>query len=361
MGDYSKMPEMEVNKEGWGAVESTPASQSVFSGERLRRICEDAQEGAPRMKLLTDAIRQADAANDSSWRLYFRWMYVSEASFHDVPAKAIAVSREFCRIFDENPRVMGEEGWMSQMMVCEMGIDPMWMMPAISHEQWQQSMDYFWQLVQKHKTGYRNWYWQAWQYYLDRDFDRAREYYEKYWASPKDEMTDCEACEHSRSVRFLLRDDRPDEAKRMAADIFSGKLTCSDVPQSTYYAYLEDALRRGHPEEGALYFDRLWDSGRRDGSDLSYIGAMMAAAAALAPHKGIQLLEDHLEWAMDSWSKRYRDDFYKGAQVLCEGEKQAGRELMLSLPKRFPLYRVDSIYSPEELIAWFERRKFDRQ
>lgn len=359
MGSNNKS-ETEFNKEGWGTLEAPPAGQ-FFPGNRLRRACEAAEEGAPRMALLTDAIRQADLAGAPYWRLFFRWMYVWEVSFHDVPAKALGVSEDFCRIFEEYPQAMGQDGWQSHLMVCEMGIDPICLMPAVPHEEWQRRMDYYWQLVQKYKAGYRNWYWQSWQYYFDRDFGRAQEYYEKYWASPKDDMTDCEACERSRSVRFLLRAGRREEADQMAADIFSGKLTCNDVPQSTYYAYLEDALRRGRPEEAAPYFDKLWAIGRRDGSDLSYIGAMMEAAALLVPHKGIQMLEDHLEWAMDSWSKRYRDDFYQGALTLCEAEKRAGRQLILSLPKRFPLYQESGVYDPEALCQWFARRQNDRQ
>src|SRR5256885_6107539 len=76
--------------------------------------------------------------------------------------------------------------------------------------------------------------------------EAAAEYwYDRWLASPRDELSDCVACDPGRQVRWLARRGRYEEAVRVAEPVLDGRATCSEQPQGILTDLLEPYLRTG--------------------------------------------------------------------------------------------------------------------
>lgn len=328
-----------------------------FDGEELLDSIQELPGGAPKMGALLEAIRQADEAKEDFWRLYFRYIYAYEATFRDDATKAISTAAEFSSIFEENQDALGDIGGETYLMITQMGIDPILFLPQITKAQWEKLMEQFYILVQRYGLGMRTYWWQMTRFWQYIDKEKSLEYFEKFWDTERDDLSDCEACEYSYGVRMSLLMGNKEEADRYMRPLEEQRISlCSDVPQSAWLAYLEDALDRGDLEAAAPLADKLYRKGSRDKSDLSYIGAALRCWAYTNSDKAIARLTQHLEWTIDIWDQKKLYDFYKGAWVCFREKRKKQDKVVLDLPKKFPLYREDRSYSTRELEEWFYRQ-----
>lgn len=323
--------------------------------------------GAPRMSALLDAIAQADEAQVYRWSLLFRYRYACEATFHDDPPKGMPMAAEFGSIFEAHPEALPGGGDI-YLMVMELAVDPIAALPQIPLSQWEELMEQFYTLVQRYQLGLRTYWWQMCYFWQYIDKERALTYFQRFWNTERDDLSDCPACEYSYAVRMaLLAGDRK-LADEYARPMEEGRIDfCADTPHRYWLAYLEDALDRGVPEEAASLADRLYQKGNRDKSDLSYLGAVLRCWAFTAPDRAVALVERRLNWTIGMWDQKKVYDFYKGAWV-CFHELGKGLETMrLELPQAFPLYRADGAYQVRALAEWFHTQaaeiasRFDRR
>ena len=61
----------------------------MFSAEKYIQRAGEAERGAARLAVLSEAIREADASSAHSWRFYFRFEAIKESIFYDDAFKAI--------------------------------------------------------------------------------------------------------------------------------------------------------------------------------------------------------------------------------------------------------------------------------
>lgn len=323
--------------------------------------------GAPRMTALLDAIAQADGAQVHRWSLLFRYRYVCEATFHDDAPKGMPMAAEFGSIFEAHPEALPGGGEF-YLMVMEMAVDPIAALPQIPLAQWEGLMGQFHALVKRYRLGLRTYWWQMcnfWQY-INRDL--AWSYFQRFWETERDDLSDCPACEYSYAVRMaLLAGDRKraDEYARLMEE---GRVDfCADTPQRYWLAYLEDALDRGALEEAAPLADRLYQKGDRDRSDLSYLSAVLRCWAFTAPDKAVALVERRLGWTIGMWDQKKVYDLYKAAWVCFQELRKDLDSVRLDLPEAFPLFRADGTYHTGTLADWFHAQaaeiagRFDRR
>lgn len=329
--------------------------KKTFDGEMLMREMSIVPSGAMKMDALKEAIRQADEAKQDYYRLIFRYDYASEATFHDDPPKAMPIAAEFSHIFEENPTALPEDsGKDAYLMIIQMGIDPIVHLPQIPMTQWEELMKQFYDLVKHYHVGLRT-YWKQmtnfWQYI---DKEKAFEYFEKFWKTGRDSLSDCRACDRSFAVRMCLLVGDRKAADEYAKPLKAGRIRfCPDTPQLYWLAYLEDALDRGDLKEAIPFANQLFYKGNRDKGDLSYLGAVLRCWAYTDLDKAIEKLTSRLEWTFGMWDQKKIYDFYKGA-IACFRELAKRQEVVsLNLSKDFPLYNEENSYNCTTLADWF--------
>lgn len=338
-----------------------------FDGETLEEQIKCI--GSPyKINAIADAIRQADTAGDPYWQLMFRYMYASEATFHDDPPKAMPVAVEFARIFEEHPEVLGSAGKEAYLMIMQMAIDPIVSLPQIPLEQWEQMMEQFWLLIKRFHIGYRVYWWQKCRFTIYLDKQKAFEYYQKFWRTGRDALSDCRACERCYGVRMHLLMGDKEGAKEQAEPIKSRHLRfCSDTPHLMLLAYIEDAMDDGDLKTALPYARELKRIGHRDKGDLSYMGAVLRCFAYDDKTTAVELVEQGLPWAIGMWDQKMVYDFYKGVWTVFHQIGKERETIQLCLPKQMPMYREDSTYLVHELEEWFDIKlkeiaeRFDRR
>ncbi|WP_438497666.1 hypothetical protein [Paenibacillus sp. IHBB 3054] len=151
-------------------------------------------------------------------------------------------------------------------------------------------------------------------FYLNIDREKAIQYFQKFWMTECDDLSDCMACEQSYAVMiFLLMGDRK-AADEYARPLEEGSIKlCHDAPLQSWLAYLEDALDRGDLKDAAASANALYRQGNGDKSELSYIGAVLRYFAFTDLNRAVGLLTKRLEWTFDMWDRQKVYDFYKGA------------------------------------------------
>lgn len=355
-----------------------------FDGETLESRIQELPKGAAQLTAYSEAIRQADLADDRQWRLRFRYRYACAATFWDDPPKALPMAFEFASIFEEHESVALPQEVMAYMIVTEMAVAPIGSLPQIPISQWEELMDRYKSLVRRYGMGERSYWWQMCSFYLNVDRAKAITYFQKFWLAERDDLSDCLACEQSYAVRVALLMDEREQADEYARPFAEGTMKqCADSSQLIWLAYLENALERGDLEDAAVHAKMLYREGNRDRSDLSYVGAALRCFAFTDSQKAIELLEKRLAWTFGMWDRMMVLDFYKGAWSCCEMLKQQqqqpipqphhqqqlqeqqqhhqqqGETARLLLPADFPLFRRDGEYNLDELANWFRTQSVE--
>lgn len=182
--------------------------KTKFRGEELETSIKRLPRGKPQMDAYLNAIRQADEAGDPYWRLMFRCDYCYEATFRDDPPKAIPVAAGFCALFEENSEAFIERSpdGASEMhlMIMQMGIDPIVFLPQIPMKQWETMMAEFYRWVKYYHIGLRTYWWQMARFWRYVDRKKAYEYFQKFWKTGRDGLSDCRTCERSYAVQMEL-------------------------------------------------------------------------------------------------------------------------------------------------------------
>lgn len=340
-----------------------------FDGDRLDRNIKELPKGGPMMAGLLDAIRQADEAKDAYWQLYFRYKYACEATFRDDPPKAIPVAAEFAGIFEENPNALPENvGAEAYVMITQLGIDPIVNLPQISKKQWEEMMDRYYDLVKRFHMGYRTYWWQLTQFWQYVDKEKAFEYFQKFWETERDDLSDCRQCEQSYAVRMSLMMGDEKAAEEYGKSLKEGNIFfCSDNPQRYWQYMIDYAMNKGDLKTAAPLANKLARKGSRDRSDLSYMGAALRCFAYTNMDQGISLLKKGMEWTIGMWDQRKCYDFYKGAYVYCKELSKENHTVELALSKEAGCYQKNGIYNCSDLAEWFYRqaeeigKRFDKR
>ena len=329
-----------------------------FNGDALYNAAQRLPNGGPRMSALMEAIRQADAAEDHYWRMLLRYDYACQAIFHDDPPKAMPAAAEFNRIFDEHSGALyaaSQDGAPEMhLMITQIGIDPIVNLPQIPMEQWEDLMKEFRALVQKYHEGLRTYWSQMCQFWQYVDRDQAYTYFQKFWKTGRDGLSDCRACERSLAVRICLLAGKRNEADVYDKPMEQGRIWfCNDTPQRYWLAYLEDDYRRGDYAAAAPMAESLYRKGNKDRSNLDYVGAVLQCWAHTDLDRAVALCESRLVWSLGMWDQRLVYLFDKGAWLTFRELAKGMETVKLELPKEFPLWKEDGSYSTRALAEHF--------
>jgi hypothetical protein len=188
------------------------------------------------------------------------------------------------------------------------------------------------------------------------DDDAADHALEQWLAAPRDEFTDCKACETSTHVGVLVQAGDDAEALAVAAPLLDGRLGCATQPQITLARVLLPLLRLGRVEDAV---PRHLDGYRRIRAQPHYYTTTIAqhmVFLALTGNFGraVRMLEDHLGMGFADPTPIDRLQFYLAVRLLLDQLHAAGHTRVdLRLPASFPARTVDGHYDPMALADWF--------
>ncbi len=323
-----------------------------FDWDRIQRRLEGLR-GPGTLEAIEEAIGQADQAEAHFYRMLFRYDYACEATFHDDPPKAMPVAVGFSKIFEEHPDVLGPDGREMYLMIMQMAVDPVVSLPQIPTAQWEAMMTEFLGLVKRFNVGHRVYWWQMCQYMLYLDKQKAFKYFQKFWKTGRDGLSDCRACERCYAVKMYLAMGDEVNAAVHAKPIKQRHIRfCSDTPHLMLLAYLEYYMNRRNLKEAIPYARELKRIGHRDRGDLSYVGAVLRCYAYSDLEEGVQLMRETFPWVGGMWNQKMVYDFYKGAWTVLRRYAMQEESIKLELPEQLSCRRGDGIYSTRELEQW---------
>lgn len=298
-----------------------------------------------------------------SGRYDLAWAY----AIGDDPAKALPVCAEFFALWEANPeaisgRVEGPSASMIAYCVAA------WL-PQIPLEECRGLLEQFHRQVQRFGLGERLWQMHACNFCLmTGDMAGAAEHFAHFQAAPRDDISDCAACEASNAAESLLKMGRREEAMEFVQPVLERKLTCEQQPWDILALLIHDALDRGDTAAAQGFGRRMYLHRIQRQGDMPCAGALMrleAVAGGQWANPG--MLENCLRWAIGLWNQELLFRFYLGAAAYCGYLKERQGKVRLSLPAQFPLCREDGIYDCHVLEQWCWNqamdiaRRFDRR
>lgn len=331
---------------------------TTFDGEAMAMILGMLPKGAEKITALKEYIKEADEAGEAYYRLIWRYDYAYQEYFYGDPVKAMPIASEFTEIYEANPHALDDVrdngGAESYLMITQMGLDNVVALPQIPMEEWEKMMDQFHGLVKRFHLGHKVYWWQMARFWQYIDKEKAYQYFQKFWKTGRDGLSDCRACERCYAVHMsLLAGDRK-AADEFAKPLKAGRTNfCNDAPKLYRYYYLEDALDRGELKEAVPYANQLSVKLEPRIHDLSFLAAVVRCFAYTDLDKAIKKLESGMKLALGLWDQIKVYDYYKGAYVCFHELAKVKDTVALDLPEEFPRYEKDGVYSCQELERWF--------
>ncbi len=144
----------------------------------------------------------------------------------------------------------------------------------------------------------------------------ADEWYLKWRAAERDELSDCEGCDPTGMARHLIEAGRHEEAFEVAAPVLSAQLNCNEQPQSIQTAMLPVYLRTHRAEQAADAHRRAYRVHRTRLADLSDIAEHLEFCAVTGNEaRGLEILQRHIGW-LDRPPSAHADMEFSAAAAL---------------------------------------------
>lgn len=221
-------------------------------------------------------------------------------------------------------------------MIVQMGIDPVAYMPQIPMEQWEKMMDQFYILVKRYNTGLRTYWWQMARFWRFVDKEKSFNYFQNFWKTGRDGLSDCRACERSYAVLMSLMIGDRKAADTYAKPIKAGRLPfCEDAPKLYLHAYLENALDRGDLKEASHFANKLNWKIEKTIQDLSYFGSVIRCFAYTNTKKALERFTSGIKNIHGLWDQKKSMIFIRVHGYYFMNLQKKIKQLHLCFPKHF--------------------------
>lgn len=145
----------------------------------------------------------------------------------------------------------------------------------------------------------------------------ADQWFGKWQAAPRDELSDCEGCDPTRVASHLNSRERYADAVALAEPVLSGRLTCSEQPQAILSELMIAYVRTGELAKAADAHRRSYRAMRGNLADLWDIGGHIEFCARTGnEHRGLELLQRHVDWLDKAPSPAAEMNFSADAALL---------------------------------------------
>ncbi|TDC89809.1 tetratricopeptide repeat protein [Actinomadura sp. 7K507] len=277
--------------------------------------------GEARTILVEDALRRAEAAADDVLAFRVRTRLTDSYLYGGEPAKALATFSRTLAEHDRDPGRFDEDHLLLWQMKA--GVSSLTLFPEIPLDRTYALLD---DMERRYLAGghslqavYRRRHKVA-QHVGDGTAD---DWYLKWRAARRDELSDCEGCDPTGMIRHLAQVGRHEEAFEIAAPVLSSELSCNEQPQSVLTAMLPVYLHTGRAEQAADAHRRAYRVHRARLADLGEIAEHLEFCAATGNEaRGLEIVQRHLGW-LDRAPSPLAEMWFAAASALVLGRVMA--------------------------------------
>jgi len=320
--------------------------------QKLLLKVETASHPDDKINLLKQAIQLADANNDLDWGFDLRLDLIRQEKDTSHCTESFPAFAWLLNTYDNNPDLFEEDDflWEYKWMAgsARRNVD-------ISREQVESIMEDLKTRLQRNGYTPRGYYSVMiyWNLFIG-DNEKAKEYLKLRNETPRDQMSNCPACELDTEVELELMDGNYDKAIAKASDLITKKLTCGVMPLVTF-CNLTYYLAKGNDPRASEYFakaeEEFADVEENDTSLLSNIADLMYYLAKNDRSRAWEYFEQYADWeigAEDAIS-------YDFSRMVLPLLKEGGTKKLNMNPK-LPYYKTDGLYDLDELYSYYYQK-----
>lgn len=328
---------------------------------QIQKLLNLAEELPPhskdRIKHYLQAIRLADQNDDVEWAFELRidlldaeWGLADRQHF-------IPTFTWLLDAYDHNPDLFDAEEllWKYKWI-----IDEVYSNPDVSLEQTEQILADFKRRIEAEGYGLRAYYTKQLHEALDqKDVERTHYYLDLVNSVPRDNLSDCQACEMDTEVLALLNAGDFRAAYDKAQPLLAKQYSCAHVPLVTHCSLAYYGIKYG-AKEIALEQFKLAEESLVSISDTSLVrptGQLITYLFHVDESLAWQYVEKYLPWSLES--DRNRTFFF--AKYMTEGLKQLSSDQTapIELPVEHPLYNEKQHYLVNDLLQYYYQQASD--
>ncbi|HEX4720877.1 MAG TPA: hypothetical protein VH333_00075, partial [Pseudonocardiaceae bacterium] len=269
--------------------------------ESLRQQLDQAQDlpyGDTKDVLLEDVLRHAEAAELTRLAFDVRMQQINAYAMGMTRAKVFVPFARCLADYDRNPAEYGQRVAHTLLWSFKYAIGSMTKFPEISLDQVHGALE---DMAGRYERGghsphavYK------YRYHVAShvgDQDAADHWYERWCAAPRDQLSDCVACEPTSMVDYLSSRGRDAEAIAIAEPVLGQQLTCEAQPQAILSTLLWPYARTGRAAEARAAHRRAYRLLRTRPQDLDDLADHVLFCACTGNEaRGMELLERHIGW-----------------------------------------------------------------
>jgi tetratricopeptide (TPR) repeat protein len=262
----------------------------------LMARAEDLPYGEARTILIEDALRRAEAAGDEVLAHRVRMELTSAYQHGGEPARAFTSFSRCLAERDADPSRFGDEArllWHFKWIVNSLTL-----FPEIPLDRTYAVLD---DMERRYRLG--GYSLQAVYHYRHvvaqhvGDQEAAEEWFARWRAAPRDQLSDCAGCDPTGMVRHLTSRGRHEEALELATPVLRSSLACTEQPQNILTALLPCYLHTGRLDEARDAHRRAYRLTRSHIRDLSDIADHLEFCVQTGNEaRGLEILQRHLGW-----------------------------------------------------------------
>ena len=259
---------------------------------------EDMPWGAAQIALVEQILRRVDTAGDPRLAFVARLVATNAYVYGGEPAKAFAPFSWCVSDFDNNPQPYHQSNAHSLLWLFKTMVNGLTDFPEVPLARTYAVLDDMERRYREAGHGLQAVY--KYRYVVADHVglrDEADAWFERWQAAPRDDLSDCDGCDPSDFAEYLAAHGRYAEAVAVAEPVLSGRLDCTEQPQSILRELMVPYLLTGRPEDAAAAHRRSYRLQRSNLADLASIADHISFCARTGnEHRGLEILQRHLDW-----------------------------------------------------------------
>src|SRR5258705_2737006 len=270
------------------------------SEAELRELLQQADElpfGAAQIAMVEQVVAEADAQQLTDLMFTARMEATSAYRFGGESARAVVTFSWCLAEFDRDPARYAEHNWLL-LWQLKSTVGALTLFPEVPLERTYSLLDDMERRWRDNGSTMHAVF--ALRHRVARHIgavDRAEEYYAKWCATPRDDLSNCAGCDPSAKASWLARQGRDEEALALLEPVLAGQRTCRAQPQDILTTLLFPYLRTDRLEQARDAHRRAYRLHRPMLADLSDIADHIEFCARTGnAARGVEVLERHMGW-----------------------------------------------------------------
>ncbi len=304
--------------------------------------------GSERAERIHDAITQADLQQNHFWRFHLRYDLMLEQAFHGDEGKILPIITELTAIYEEHSIADAESDYVYALYLC---INQWDCLPQLSLGQLNDMMERYQKAVYQYRLGDKSYYERCCEIAIRQEkWELAEQAYQKMLHAKFPDTSDCAACTCYSQVDYFLQTQQKEKAWQTAQPVLNGMVTCEQEPERILSSFLQFALDYETHEQATYWADLL----RPQLAKNEYNPDMLRWLAYHDTDKALRMLESGVAEVWGEWDQKGVFELCTAAWVVClQYNKQSPEQVVLTLPKIFPLWQENSLYAMDTLGTFF--------